>query len=257
MNAAADAVERALADERLRNAHLINVNRLAGVAIFLAVVLVSQATLQRSKDRINPSFALFAAWAVGAALVLWGSRRSERIGRLGGLSIPLIDMPMLFLLFANTILRLRASGFASDAAALAAHAAGPFVLLVFLASLSLERRQVYFAAAVAAALEVWLGHLGVMDLTVRATSAVVMLSAAVLFSTASRRAVDLVASVAGEQIRRERLGRYFSPQIAARLAERSESAAAGESREVTILFSDIRDFTALSAELTSEESSAC
>jgi class 3 adenylate cyclase len=136
---------------------------------------------------------------------------------------------------------------------LAAHAAGPFVLFVFLASLSLERRQVYFAAAVAAALELWLGYLGAVDTTVRMTSVGVIASSALLFATAGRRAVHLVRTVAGEQVRRERLGRYFSPHVAERLAERSETAAAGESREVTVLFSDIRDFTALSGALPSEK----
>jgi adenylate cyclase len=54
----------------------------------------------------------------------------------------------------------------------------------------------------------------------------------------------LVRSGVAEQRRRERLGRYFSPQIAHRLQE-GETHGTGESYEVTILFSDLRDFTAL------------
>src|SRR5439155_25488318 len=69
----------------------------------------------------------------------------------------------------------------------------------------------------------------------------------------TRRTINLVHSVAEEHRRRERLGRYFSPQVAAHVERLADGAAAGESREVTILFSDIRDFTALSERLSSAQ----
>jgi len=69
---------------------------------------------------------------------------------------------------------------------------------------------------------------------------------------ASRRAIRLVAHISEERRRRERLGRYFSPQVAARLAEMG-TVISGESREVTISFSDIRDFTMLSEHLPSHD----
>jgi adenylate cyclase len=49
--------------------------------------------------------------------------------------------------------------------------------------------------------------------------------------------------VADERLRRERLQRYFSPQVAAQLAEPSALGTAGQTCEVTILFCDLRDFT--------------
>jgi adenylate cyclase len=73
--------------------------------------------------------------------------------------------------------------------------------------------------------------------------------AAAVCSEASRGALGLVRSVSREQLRRERLGRYFSPEVAARVADRAD-VPAGESRDVTILFSDLRDFTALSEDLS-------
>jgi class 3 adenylate cyclase len=60
---------------------------------------------------------------------------------------------------------------------------------------------------------------------------------------ASRRTVGLVDRVADERLRRERLQRYFSPQVAAELAEPSALGTGGQTREVTILFCDLRDFT--------------
>jgi class 3 adenylate cyclase len=56
--------------------------------------------------------------------------------------------------------------------------------------------------------------------------------------------IGLVYAAARAQAARERLGRYFSPSVADRIAARGASAAAGEHREVTLLFSDVRDFTA-------------
>jgi class 3 adenylate cyclase len=69
----------------------------------------------------------------------------------------------------------------------------------------------------------------------------------------TRRTVRLVEDVASEQRRRERLGRYFSPQVAAHVEQLVDDSAAGEKREVTILFSDLREFTALSERLASED----
>ena len=51
---------------------------------------------------------------------------------------------------------------------------------------------------------------------------------------------------------RAKLGRYFSPDVAKRLAVLGEQSAS-ESREVTVLFSDIRDFTAMSELLPPSE----
>lgn len=61
--------------------------------------------------------------------------------------------------------------------------------------------------------------------------------------------LGLVSDVAGEQLRRERLGRYFSPGVATLLAGDRERVTAGESCEVTLLFNDLREFTALAERL--------
>ena len=68
-----------------------------------------------------------------------------------------------------------------------------------------------------------------------------------------QRVRGLVARVNDEMARRERLGRYFSPAVADILAERGEDAKGPEARHVTILFSDIRGFTALSESLRPEQ----
>jgi len=200
---------------------------------------------------VPPPLGLLAAYWAAAGIVWWASRQSDRLARLAGLSIPFVDMPLVFLLLRGGIARLQERGLHTDA--LAYHAPLYYVALLFLASLALENRYVYLAAGVAAGFEVLLALQGGPDITLLLLSVLVTAMMALLCTQASSRAIRLVQSVSREQLRRERLARYFSPQIAARVEERGEAAAAGESREVTILFSDLRDFTALSEALTSEQ----
>jgi adenylate cyclase len=65
--------------------------------------------------------------------------------------------------------------------------------------------------------------------------------------------IGLVHATAREQAARERLGRYFSPSVADRIAGQAGASRAGEHREVTLLFSDVRDFTATSETMESPQ----
>src|SRR5262249_54899104 len=70
---------------------------------------------------------------------------------------------------------------------------------------------------------------------------------------AASRILSLVSGIAGAHTARERLGRHFSPSVAQRIIERGDQTAAGENREVTVLFADLRDFTELSEKLSGEQ----
>ncbi len=102
------------------------------------------------------------------------------------------------------------------------------------------------AIALQTALEVF-GGLSTFAITLMV---VTMVLVTVVAGRGSQRTLRLVARVTSEQLRRERLGRYFSPQVAEWLQTHGERD--GERREVTILFGDLRDFTALSEHLPSE-----
>jgi class 3 adenylate cyclase len=127
-----------------------------------------------------------------------------------------------------------------------------FMLLVMAAGFSLQPRRIVLAALVAIVFEI---HLLLLapdgdQFIVWAIPVLGGVAAVCVYNT--RSTIRLVARAASEQRRRERLGRYFSPQVAARVERLGDADVAGESREVTILFSDLRDFTALSATLASE-----
>ena len=65
------------------------------------------------------------------------------------------------------------------------------------------------------------------------------------------QARQLIGSVTREELARERLGRYFSPAVRSQITAVTDEGFAGESREVTLLFSDIRGFTAMSERMES------
>ena len=60
-----------------------------------------------------------------------------------------------------------------------------------------------------------------------------------------------------EQSRRERLGRYLSPAVARHVERQEGGLVSGKACEISVLFSDLRDFTAMSEKLTSERVVEC
>jgi adenylate cyclase len=171
-------------------------------------------------------------------------RRSERVARLVGLDVVLVDMPAAF------ALQLPILGRKLDVTA-GVLGVTYFALLTMAAAFSLDRRRVILAAIVGTLLEVTLLLVAGEDRSLIITLALVMYGIAVACLYLTNRTIELVHGVADEQRRRERLGRYFSPQVAARLDSGGDAGARGERRDITVLFSDLRDFTALAEPLDS------
>jgi adenylate cyclase len=242
-----DGFDQVLAAERLINSRQIALIRLGAAAGILALSVGFSAVMPGFIGAPNGVLLVYTA---GAAVILWERRRATHIGRLAGLTIPLVDMPMAGIMFYIGMQRLHAAGRDLDAAGVPLQATPFFALLIFLALLSLDVWQILLASAVAIVLQTLLIYVESPSFLYLIAQGVLALGfAAVLAVYARGRTVRLVGAVAREQHRRERLGRYFSPQVAAHLLEGGEEFGAGESREVTILFADLRDFTALSERL--------
>jgi len=63
----------------------------------------------------------------------------------------------------------------------------------------------------------------------------------------------LTRTITSEQLRAERMGRYFSPQVASLMNDEQTSGMVGQSQDITVLFCDIRGFTAMTEELGNQE----
>ncbi|WP_224247085.1 adenylate/guanylate cyclase domain-containing protein [Hyalangium gracile] len=193
-------------------------------------------------------------WMLGAylglAVALWlGARRFPAIGTRPALGVVGIDMPAICLI------QYSALQYTSNTVAVALMPIGIYVtLLMVVAMLGLSWRGVTMTTLLAIGCEVLLcERAGIpRDVYPQALGLVLVLAAfAAMF--VSGQMLGLVRDVTREQARRARLGRYFSPQVASRIAELGPGADTGQHREVTLLFSDIRGFTTMADQMESPQ----
>ena len=85
------------------------------------------------------------------------------------------------------------------------------------------------------------------------SAAVLILTSAAICLFARKRRIEMVWGLCAEQLRRERLGRYFSPAVAIEIQRDTHGISGAENTEVTVLFADLRDFTTLAERLETRE----
>ncbi len=219
--------------------------RLIGVVAILALVLALAYGAAQTDWRVMVP--VFATYAAGAALLAIAVRVSDRAAIWAGFGVALLDVPAVF------VAQWLSIPVSPSPGGVAGFALGIFVLLVLLSTLSLSRRQTTVVAAVSALGEVLLQREAGIRPGAWVASIVVLGCAAAVAAHLVARVRALVGHVAEEQRKRERLGRYFSPSLAARLQAATDGEAKPDAQELTVLFSDIRDFTATSAALSPVE----
>jgi adenylate cyclase len=240
-----ESLTRALDSERARNAL-----RLSWVR-FLAVSAIFGVTLYLGHLRGLPDWAVyatpFAAYWTATALGLGGVYRSQTVVQWGGLMLALVDVPAIFWLQSLSLPLSPSPG------GVAGFTLGIYVTLVLLSALAL-RRMVTIVVTVAAALaEVKLQQQAGISMGAQVTAVVVLAAGAAGASHLLLRIRALLTAMTREELKRARLGRYFSPAVAERLQDLAISKTMPELREVTVLFADIRDFTALSERLPPQQ----
>jgi adenylate cyclase len=239
------SMARALDVERARNAV-----RLSWVR-FLAVSAVFGVTLYLGHLRGLADWAIystpFAAYWTVTALVVVGVVRSRWLADQAGLTLALVDVPAIFWLQTMTLPLSPSPG------GVAGFTVGIYVCLILLSALSLRRMVVVAVTGTASLAEVWLQAQAGIGIGAQLSAVVVLSASAAGASHLLLRIRALLTAVTREELKRARLGRYFSPAVADRLQDLSLSKTMPELREVTMLFSDIRDFTSLSERLPPQQ----
>jgi adenylate cyclase len=235
-------IARALDAQRARTGRVLTRVRLGGVGAALALALVMGHVAQQSDWRVLTP--ILSAWAIGAALLAALAARSDRGAHWAGIGVAVLDVPLVF------IVQARSLPVSPSPSGVAGFALGLFVLLVLLGTLSLSKRQTALVAIGAAVGEVALQRAAGVGVGAQLASLVVLGCAAAAATYLVGRVRALVHRVASEERKRERLGRYFSPAVAERVQSRLDAETQPDAQELTVLFSDIRDFTAASAALS-------
>jgi len=238
------AVLTAIRREQEQSVRRVNVIRLCGASGLLLLYVVLDLVLQQAEWGGGAVPMVAGYWLAAGALMLLG-RRLELMAFAAGMAIPLLDLGFIFGLLYSTM----GSG---SAAGTAGFAVGVFALFIVLSAITLQRRLIVTCAVVGAGLEIVLQRAA--GVTVGAMVATVLLLALVaatcMYLTGRFRL--LVETAARDQLRLDRMGRYFSPAVAQLLSQAREQQALGESRELTVLFADIRGFTTLAETMPSE-----
>ncbi len=237
-------VDARVREQQLRNARLLLRIRVAAASAWLLVCWAGVSSGKRP-DMV------FSSWVVGGALLLalgalWvsGRGREEAVVQSFWL-VPLLDLPTIFVTQLNAVQVMGAESQVALAAPAMLSAASTMALL--------SLRRVFFAAAAGLALVfqlLILREAGAGPVTFVAVSialGVVGASGTALLSQAHQ----LIGSVAREGLAKQRLGRYFSPAVRSQITAVTDEGFTGESREVTLLFSDIRGFTSMSEKMES------
>ncbi|MEE8155509.1 MAG: adenylate/guanylate cyclase domain-containing protein [Phycisphaerales bacterium] len=240
---------RILQQERLKNARRVNLLRFRAVSLFLAAnatVIILQEVSPASVSRFPP---LICYWLMATAIWL-ASRSSTRLARFGSIGIPVIDMPVVFWLQYSA---LAAPSSKVAPVALAEITVGVYVALIVLAMLSLERWDILLAATVASIFALILETLADSALFAKISTVLLIGAAMMACLYARHRIIDLIQATTKEQVRRQRLRRYFSPEVAEIVENQGDEALRGRRFEITVLFCDLRDFTKLSDAIDPQE----
>jgi len=241
MKSEATAFSRALAVERERNSRQISAFRFFALVV---VIILQLFFVVLTDDWTGAPMGPLTGYAVVAAAAWRLRRRFDSWAAWSGYTIAAVDLPMVFWL-------VRSSSRATIAAGTPELANGVMMILpltyagfIAMASLALDTRQTV-AAAVTASVFQWVALSGIgHDFTFLTMITMFTSLIAAVCVYWREQTVRVVRETSVEQLRRERLGRYFSPQVATLVAAGGVTSDA-ERREVTVLFADLRDFTRL------------
>ncbi len=230
------AAEIAIEAERWDNALWISRIRLFMVACVAALAIALAGRGAADWRATVPAFILYTLLGAGLAL----ASRRRRLRWAAGLSLVLIDIPLVY------AIQLLSLPLSASALGTASFSLGLFAAVIGLSALTLEGRIAIAAGAAGVLLEIDLLRRAGADPGAQTAAGAVLIGVTLASWRMIGRVKALAAGVARQQAKAGRLARFFSPAVAESLARGADAGLASRTREITLLFSDLRDFTSLS-----------
>ncbi|WP_434380981.1 adenylate/guanylate cyclase domain-containing protein [Melittangium boletus] len=239
-----EPVGRALEAERQYNTLRLTQMRLGGVSLVLLVTAYLGLVQGLADWRVY--LAPFAAYWLCTVVTYVCVLRWPLMASWAGVSLAMVDVPAIYWL------QHLALPVSPSPGGVAGFTLGLYAFIIVLSALSMRRPVTFTVASVAAVAEVALQVEAGIGMGARVVAVVVLSLTAGASHYLFHRIRVLVSALTREELKRAQLGRYFSPAVAERLQDLASPAATPELREVTVLFTDLRDFTALSERLSPE-----
>ena len=231
-----------LGEERLHSARWLLRLRLGFSLCFAVLMLVVGHGAGFALYREQAPF--MAVHVLLSAVLLLAAARHQGVLRWSWLALAFLDIPATFGIQMLTVEH------STNPGADAMFTLGICSLHVIGAQLSMQRRFVFTTAALTAVAQaILLMHVGLVQCAVFAVVLITVEAFGCAFLIVRARA--LVQRAADERLARDRLGRYFSPSIADRISR--EGLRLQQHSEITVLFSDLRDFTAMAEKLRADQ----
>lgn len=230
----------------------------------LIAIAVSAATRAPDWYRTLPYLVVYSILAITLVSVSRLDHHKKFARGLLHWSVPLTDLPMIYLIMDQS-LRVNPQP----------QLAAVFTTGVFIFFILASPSALYIGPTMLATIEavvftgIMLDHAGVPFPAWLPSFAILLATVGVVSVMIARRVLRIANDYAREKDRRNRMGRYFSPAVTERILaqtsvrplretqvstqDRALSAASSESRIITVLFSDIRGFTAMSEHMPGED----
>jgi len=239
------AIEKELRTERGRNVLRMQVIRLIAITATLGAAAFF-GFVQGLADWVVIVPAL-GGWFIAAGVLAGVAWRLRQHARPVAWACALLDLPVVYWLqHLQVPVSPSPGGVAGFTVAICC-------ALIIASALSLDAKLNWGVAALGSVVCVRLFNEAGLGAGGQVLAVVVLAVVAAAAGYLVQRTAALITSVSQEELKREKLGRYFSPDVAHRLQQLGDQGGGSEAREVTVLFSDIRDFTALSETLKPQE----
>jgi adenylate cyclase len=228
----APATERALVEERDFLSKRLRSVRIIGAALWVVSVALAASSAQELQTHIVAPL-VYLGLAAGAIVL---ARVFPGPSPWALWVVPVIDVPTVLFIETTRVLN------SPEKLGNAMYALALFAFMVLMSLMTLKRSVILTTGAIALPMQLWLLAPIAPDRSwfIGTTALLAMTVLAAVYLTT--RVNQLVARAAA-------LSRHFSPAV----ADLVERGVASASEEVTVLFSDIRGFTAMSETLDSKQ----